>query len=127
MSKINKLNTTIYKNGWFALENDNMDPALFSNLVNTIEKIFVNEYNAEGAKAHVNKIEKDGKLVLFINQKKVPNIIKSLVQHPEHEIQISLTGMNNKDEKVTRTIEKPFDANKVTELVPAFNNKKKIQ
>ena len=119
------LNISIYKDEWFALENNDMDPRVFSGLVNTIEKIFVDEYKVEGAKAHVNKVEKDGRLVLFINQRKVPNIIKSLVQHPNHDIEISLTGKNTQNEEVTRTIGKPFDANKVTELVPCYNNKNK--
>ena len=126
MNKTNTLNATIYKDGWFVLENVDMDSKLFSELVNTIEKIFIAEYKTEGAKEHVNKVEKDNRLVLFINQKKVPNIIKSLVQHPDYEIKVSLTGIKNKNEKVTRIIEKPFEANKVTELVPAFNNKKKM-
>lgn len=120
-----KLNMTIYKDGWFALENNNMSPSLFRNLVNTIEKIFVDEYKVEGAKAHVNKIEKNDQLVLFINERKVPNIAKSLVQHPEYDISISFTGVNAKNEKVTRDIEKPFEANKVTELIPCYNQTNK--
>ena len=122
---MSRLNLKIFKDEWFALENNDMDPRAFSNLVNTIEKIFVDEYKVEGAKAHVNKVEKDGRLVLFINQRKVPNIIKSLVQHPNHDIEISLTGKNAQNAEVTRTIGKPFDANKVTELVPCYNNKNK--
>jgi len=122
---MSRLNLKIFKDEWFALENNDMDPRVFSGLVNTIEKIFVDEYKVEGAKAHVNKVEKDGRLVLFINQRKVPNIIKSLVQHPNHDIEISLTGKNTQNEEVTRTIGKPFDANKVTELVPCYNNKNK--
>jgi len=119
------LNISIYKDEWFALENNDMDPTLFRGLVNAIEKIFVEEYKVEGAKAHVNKVEKDGKLVLFINQRKVPNIVKSLVQNPSTDIEISLTGKNNQNEEITRTIKKPFDANQVTELVPCYNKANK--
>lgn len=125
MSGVNRLNLSIYKNEWFALENDNMDEHLFRGLVNAIEKIFVEEYKLEGAKDHVNKIEKDGRLVLFINQRKVPNIVKSLVHNPAYEIEIALKGKNNQNEDVSRTIRKPFDANQVTELVPCYNNKNK--
>lgn len=125
MSKVNTLNLNIYKDEWFALENNDMDPTLFRGLVNAIEKIFVDEYKIEGAKAHVNKIEKDNNLVLFINQRKVPNIVKSLVQNPSTDIEISLTGKTNQNEQVTRTIKKPFDANQVTELVPCYNKSTK--
>ena len=121
MDKVDTLNLNIYKDEWFALENNDMDPKMFVSLVNSIEKIFIEQYKAEGAKAHVNKVEKNDRLVLFINQRKVPNIVKSLVQMPNHEIQISLTGMTNQKEQVTRTISKPFEANKVTELVPCYN------
>ena len=125
MNNVNTLNLKIYKDEWFALENNTMDPSLFKQLVNSIEKIFVEEYKIEGAKAHVNKIEKDGKIVLFINQRKVPNIVKSLVQNPGKDIEIVLTGKNNLNQEITRTIKKPFDANQVTELVPCFNKSAK--
>ena len=121
MNNVVTLNLTIFRDEWFALENNDMDPKMFTSLVNSIEKIFVEEYKVEGAKDHVNKIEKNNKLVLFINQRKVPNIVKSLVQMPNHDIQICLTGRNAQKEQVTRTISKPFEASKVTELVPFYN------
>ena len=125
MNYVNTLNMSLYKDEWFALENRDMNPILFSKLVNSLERIFIKEYGIKGAKEHVNKIQKDSRLVLFINQKKVPNIIKSLVHNPQFPIQISLKGKTNTGDQVTRTINKPFDVNKCTELIPYYNQSSK--
>ena len=125
MNMVNTLNMSFYKDEWFALENQNMNPIVYSKLVNSLEKIFIKEYGITGAKEHVNKIDKNNRLVLFINQKKVPNIIKSLVQNPEFPIEVSLKGRTNTGEEVTRTISKPFDVNKCTELIPYYNKSSK--
>lgn len=125
MNMVNTLNMSFYKDEWFALENQNMNPVVYSKLVNSLEKIFIKEYGITGAKEHVNKIDKNNRLVLFINQKKVPNIIKSLVQNPEFPIEVSLKGRTNTGEEVTRTISKPFDVNKCTELIPYYNKSSK--
>lgn len=121
MNNINTLNMSLYKEEWFALENDDMNPVLFSRLVNSLEKAFVNEYGLKGAKEHVNKIQKNNRLVLFINQKKVPNIVKSLVQNPEIEIQVALKGKTNTGQEVTKMMNKPFSANSCAELIPYYN------
>ena len=121
MNNVNTLKMSLYKDEWFALENDDMNPILFAKLVNSLEKVFVGEYGTDGAKEHVNKVHKGDHLVLFINQKKVPNIIKSLVQHPEIEIEVKLKGRTNTGEEVTRVMNKPFNANSCTELIPYYN------
>ena len=125
MKYVNTLNMSLYKNEWFALENEDMNPMLYARLVNSLEKIFIKEYGITGAKEHVSKIQRDNRLVLFINQKKVPNIIKSLVQNPEMPIQVSLKGRTNDGREVTRMIDKPFNANSCTELIPYYNKSSK--
>ena len=121
MKYVNTLNMSLYKNEWFALENEDMNPTLYASLINSLEKIFVKEYGITGAKEHVSKIQRDNRLVLFINQKKVPNIIKSLVQNPEIPIQVALKGRTNDGREVTRMMDKPFNANSCTELIPYYN------
>ena len=121
MSNVNTLKMSLYKDEWFALENEDMNPILFTKLVIALESVFTTEYGTDGAKEHVNKISKNDNLVLFINQKKVPNIIKSLVQHPELNIEVSLKGKTNTGEELTRTIGKPFNPNSCTELIPYYN------
>lgn len=121
MHKIDTLKMSIFKDEWFALENEDMNPSVYEKLVNSLNKVFTNEYGVEGAKEHVNKVAKDDKLVLFINAKKVPNIIKSLVQMPNYDIQIELKGKTNTGEEKTKTISKPFDSNSCAEVIPYYN------
>ena len=125
MNYVNTLNMSLYKNEWFALENVDMNNVIFTKLVNSLEKIFIKEYGITGSKEHVNKIKKDNRLVLFINQKKVPNIIKSLVHNPEFPIKVVLKGRTNTGEVMTREMEKPFNVNKCTELIPYYNKSSK--
>ncbi len=125
MNEVSTLKVSIYKEGWFALENDTMPSHLFSQMIDSLTKTFEEIYGKEGAKEQITKIEKDNKEVLFINQKKVPNIIKSLVHNPSMEIQVSLTGRNKNGEEVTRMISKPFDANKCAEVIPFYHNMNK--
>ena len=121
MNRINTLSMSLYKDEWFALENVNMDPKVFTGIVNALERVFVKEYGVKGAKEHVNKIQKDERIVLFINQKKVPNIAKSLIHNPEMKIQVALKGRTNTGQEATRMLSKPFDVNSCTELIPYYN------
>ena len=60
--------------------------------------------------------------------KKVPNIIKSLVQMPNYDIQIELNGRTNKGEEKTKLMTKPFDSNSCAEVIPYYNkNSKRTQ
>lgn len=125
MSNVNTLSMKIYKDEWFALENVTMKPQVFHSLVNSLNKVFIEQYGVDGAKEHVNKVEKNDKLVLFINQRKVPNIIKSLVQSTNMEVEIQLTGKTVNGEEVTKTINKPFNPNDCTEVIPYYNKSSK--
>ena len=107
--------------GWFALENGDLNPGLFNTYVNGFNKAFIDEYGVEGAKEHVNKVQKDGKVVLFINERKVPNLVKSLVNSNQFDIHVDLTGKNVDGEEITRTITKPLNINQVVELVPHYH------
>ena len=127
MNKINTLSMSLYKDEWFALENVNMDPKVFAGIVNALERVFTKEYGVTGAKEHVNKIQKDGRLVLFINQKKVPNIAKSLIHNPEMQIQVAIKGKTNTGQEATRMLSKPFDVNSCTELIPYYNKNSRKQ
>ena len=128
MNKIDTLKMSIFKDEWFALENKDMNQDVFSEIVNSLNKAFTDEYGVEGAKEHVVKISKNDRLVLFINAKKVPNIIKSLVQMPNYDIQIELNGRTNKGEEKTKLMTKPFDSNSCAEVIPYYNkNSKRTQ
>lgn len=127
MHKIDTLKMSIFKDEWFALENKDMFVQTFNNLVNNLDKAFIEAYGVEGAKEHVNKISKGEKTILFINAKKVPNIIKILVQQPKHDIQIELKGKTNTGEEKTKIISKPFNSNECNEVIPYYNkNTKKL-
>lgn len=118
------LKLSICKNnlkGWFALENGDLNPGLFNTYVNGFNKAFMDEYGIEGAKEHVNKVQKDGNIVLFIVEKKVPNLVKSLVNSNQFDIHVDLTGINVNGEEITRTITKPLNINQVVELVPYYH------
>ena len=127
MDKTNTLKMSLYQEEWFALENVDMHPVLFAKLVNALEKVFLDEYGVVGSKEHVNKINKNDNLVLFTHQKKVPNIIKSLVHNPSVDIQVSLKGKTNTGEELTRMMVKPFDVNSCTELIPYYNGLNQVK
>lgn len=126
MDKVNMLNMTISDEpNYFIFSNVSMDTKTFEAIVRQIEKIFGSLYAEKGAEAYVQRtVDENNKISLKVTQSKVPNIIKSLVQSPEREIQFTLTGINPQKEMITRTIKKPFTANEVTELVPCYHNKK---
>lgn len=107
--------------GWFALENGDLNPGLFNTYISAFNKAFIDEYGVEGAKEHVNKVQKNDKLVLFINERKVPNLVKSLVNSNQFDIHVDLTGINASGEEITRTITKPLNINQVVELVPHYH------
>lgn len=132
MKKENILNMSITEDaGWFILENENMDQKVFSSLVDRLYTIISNIY--EGTKPENNKNDtkedkyvkkttnEKGEIALKVTQKKVPHIIKGLVQDPNVDIKINLKGLNPQREVVSRIIDKPFTANQVTELVPCYH------
>jgi len=127
MDKTNTLKMSLYQEEWFALENVDMHPVLYEKLVNALEKVFLDEYGVVGSKEHVNKVTRDDNLVLFTNQKKVPNIVKSLVHNPSVSIQVSLKGKTNTGEEITRMMTKPFDVNSCTELIPYYNGLNQVK
>lgn len=129
MNKENTLNMSITTEvGWFALENGNMNPKVFSDLVNQLNEIILSIYKGrnttknENEKTYVKKEVNDkGEVLLKVSQEKVPNIIKSLVQHPVYDIQINLTGITPQREVISRMISKPFIPASVTELIPCYH------
>lgn len=121
MNGVNTLNLSIYEDRWFALSNENMPQEKFLAIAKSFIKIFVNEYGVVGAEKHIKAGELDAKKVLLIDQGKVPNIAKSLVNMPEMDIEIRFTGKNSSGEIVTRTLAKPFKENECTELVPHYH------
>ncbi len=142
MNKIDTLKMSIFKDEWFALENKwfsvdddwfvlenkDMDQNVFSELVNSLSRVFIEEYGVKVAKEHVAKETINDELVLFINAKKVPNIVKSLVQMPNYDIQIELRGRTNTGEEKGKLMAKPFDANSCAEVIPYYNkNSKRTQ
>ena len=132
MSKENVLNMSITEDaGWFVLENENMDQKVFSSLVDRLYTVISNIYegtkpdnSAKKEEKYVEKIANEkGEVALKVTQKKVPHIIKGLVQDPNVDIKINLKGINPQREVVSRIIAKPFTANQVTELVPFYHSK----
>ena len=120
MNRINTLKMSLFDK-WFALENHDMNPVLYAKLVNSLEKVFEHEYGVTGAKEHVNKVQKNNRLVLFINQKKAPNIAKVLVNHPKVPIRIVMRGKNSAGQDESLVMEKPWDARMCTSLIPYYN------
>lgn len=135
MNKENILNMSITNEvGWFALENENMNPKVFLDLVNQLNEIVLSIYKGrnttknESEKIYVKKeLNENGDIMLKITQEKVPNIIKSLVQHPAYDIQINLTGITPQREVVSRMISKPFMPTAVTELIPCYHGREVSQ
>lgn len=113
--------------GWFALENKTMNETYYKNLVTSIHEAFVNEYKDKGAEDFVKKVSKDDKTVLFINQYRLPHIIKFLINNNGIDINVELTGINPNNEEITRTISKPFNKNDVLELTPAYHPKAPVK
>lgn len=121
MNEVSTLNLNIYEDNWFALSNEDMSQERFQSIIKSFIKIFVNEYGVVGAEKYIKTGEFTGKKVLLIDQQKVPNIAKSLVNMPEMNIEIKLTGKTNTGEIVTRTLAKPFKENECKELVPHYH------
>lgn len=123
MSSINKLNFTICKdnNTWFVLENVDMEQGNFSRFVNSFEKAFIEAYGPAGALDYVKKVEKDGKLVMFVEEIKVPHVAKILINNKILDIEINLSGITNEKCYEEDIIKKPFDVNKVKRLVSFYN------
>jgi hypothetical protein len=121
MNNVNTLKMSLYQNEWFALINVNMRPDIFSGIINSLERVFVKEYGPQGARQHVQKVVVKNRPFLLINQKKVPNIIKSFVHNPNIPIQVYLKGKLNTGEEAARMIKKPFEVGKCIELIPYYN------
>lgn len=113
--------------GWFALENKTMNETFYNNLVNSINNAFINEYKDKGAFDFVRKSTNSNKTVLFINQDRLPQIVKFLVNNNSVDINVELTGLTPNNEEVTRTISKPFNKNDVLELTPAYHPKAPVK
>lgn len=127
MNKVETLDFVISekKVNYFTLKNNNMGIKLYIELIN----MFTKRSNAsDGKKADsFLRAEENGEVVLHVIQKKVPNVIKYLVNSNDIDINVNLTGIKPNREIETRTITKPFDKNKVLELVPCYHPTKTIE
>lgn len=121
MNKVEILNFYADKDrvGYFVLENESMDPALFTMLVH--EFVNFSKVNDGKGATSFEVLKQDRSDALHVIQNKVPNVIKYLVNKNDKNIEIKLTGLNPNREVVTKNISKPLDINQVLELVPCYH------
>ena len=105
---------------WFCLKNGNLDNTLFKRLLENLKKIFIDEFGIEGAKTYIKEVKEFNNEHLFINEIKVPNIIKHIVYDNRLNVTMNLIG-KNPDGDIEMVNLETWDRNKCLKLVPFYH------
>lgn len=121
MNKKTTLALGLYSQKDFALGKGNMDPSSFKKLVDSLVKAFESAYG-NNYQEYINVLEKSADFLLLIVQRKVPNVTKAIIEHPQlPSIQIAIKGLDIDGNPKIELLKAPFDQNKCKSVIPYYN------
>ena len=125
------LKMALYDKDHFALGKGNMDAADFKKLIESLIKAFKEAYQ-NNYKEYADIIEQDSELLMLVLQKKTPNVVKAIVEHPKLPgIKIAIYGLDNQGEPKIEVLKSPYNHNLCASLNPYYNGlnevKKEVQ
>lgn len=100
MNNENTLEFVPSEDGKYVLKNKTMDPNLFTQKIDQLEKVCKDIYSVSSVDI-LKKGKIEGEDVLFVDEQRVRNVVKALVLTPSLNVNVIVTKRNNETRTFT--------------------------